>query len=137
MTNTLALDVVLVLAGLIVAALAVEGAISLARRARVRRRSGGGAVGVVVDRAGRVLGSYLDPYAHPWRAARMHGPGSPWTPRAPWGEVAAAWEGFGETEAQARAAANRLRRRHLQLFGLLDPDEDGTGPGDWRGTAVR
>ena len=36
-------------------------------------------------------------------------------------KAAFAWEGFGETEEEALAAANRLRRRHLQLFGLLEP----------------
>jgi hypothetical protein len=88
---------------------------------RRRRRSRGGAFGVVVDRAGRVLGTYLDPFGHPWRAPRAHEPGGPWGR----GDEPA-WEGFGATEEEARDAANRLRRRHLQLLGLLgEPDEDG------------
>lgn len=131
MMKIILLDVVLALAILTVAALTVEGAVSILRRARRRRRSGGGARGVVIDRAGRVLGSYLDPFAHPWRAARLHGPESPWAPPARWGETPAAWEGFGETEEDAFTAANRLRRRHLQLFGLLEPDEGENTSEGW------
>jgi hypothetical protein len=120
----LSLDLVLLLAMVCLGGLVVEGGASIYRRMRRRRHSRGGAVGVVVDRAGQVLGVYLDPFAHPWRSARMHGPESPWSPAARWGENSNAWEGFGETEEEALAAANRLRRRHLQLFGLLEPDED-------------
>jgi hypothetical protein len=120
----LSLDLVLLLAMVCLGGLVLEGGASIYRRMRRRRHSRGGAVGVVVDRAGQVLGVYLDPFAHPWRAARMHGPESPWSPAARWGESSNAWEGFGETEEEALAAANRLRRRHLQLFGLLEPDED-------------
>ncbi len=92
---------------------------------RRRRASQGGAWGVVLDPAGAVLGTYLDPFGHPWRSPRIHGDGSPWVtaaaPEKPW-----AWEGFGATEEEARLAANRLRRRHLQLLGLLEqPDEEG------------
>ena len=120
----LSLELVMVLALLCLAGLLVEGGAAVYRRMRRRRHSRGGAVGVVIDRAGKVLGVYLDPFAHPWRAARMHGPESPWSPAVGWGESGNAWEGFGETEEEALAAANRLRRRHLQLFGLLEPDED-------------
>jgi hypothetical protein len=84
-------------------------------------------VGVVIDREGHVLGTYLDPFGHPRRAARMHGPESPWSPSARWGESAHTWEGFGETEEEARASANKLRRRHVQLFGLLDPEDTDEG----------
>jgi hypothetical protein len=35
-----------------------------------------------------------------------------------------AWEGFGATEEEAYLAANRLRRRHLQLFSWLRDDQD-------------
>ena len=46
----------------------------------------------------------------------------PWKPAEPWRPHSYAWEGFGTTEEEAYASANRLRRRHLQLFGLLEPD---------------
>lgn len=124
------LDFVLVLAMLCLLGLLVEGGISLYRRLRRRRYSRGGAVGVVVDREGRVLGTYLDPFSHPWRAARMHEADSVWSPATRWGESANTWEGFGETEEEAAASANRLRRRHLQLFGLLEPGEDEELPED-------
>lgn len=123
-------DFVLVLAILCLAAMLVEGGVSAVRRLRRRRRSRGGAVGVVIDREGHVLGTYLDPFGHPWRAARMHGPESPWSPAVAWGESGNTWEGFGETADEAASSANRLRRRHLQLFGLLEPDEDEGLPED-------
>ncbi|HEX6910879.1 MAG TPA: hypothetical protein VF142_10810 [Longimicrobium sp.] len=126
----LGLEFVMGLALLCLAGLLVEGGAAVYRRLRRRRRSRGGAVGVVVDREGRVLGTYLDPFGHPWRAARMHGPDSPWSPAVAWGDDASTWEGFGETEEEALASANRLRRRHLQLFGLLEPDEDEGLPED-------
>ncbi len=124
------LEFVMGLALLCLAGMVVEGGASVYRRLRRRRHSRGGAVGVVVDREGHVLGTYLDPFGHPWRAARMHGAGSPWSPAVAWGEDPSTWEGFGETEEEALTSANRLRRRHLQLFGLLEPDEDGGRPGD-------
>lgn len=123
-------DFVLVLAMLCLAGLVWEGGTSFYRRMRRRRFSRGGAVGVVVDREGRVLGTYLDPFSHPWRAARMHEADSVWSPATRWGESANTWEGFGETEEEAITAANRLRRRHLQLFGLLEPDEGEEFPED-------
>lgn len=89
---------------------------------RRRRASQGGAWGVVLDGGGGVLGAYLDPFGHPWRTPRIHGAGSPWVTAVP-GEKAWAWEGFGASEEEAKLAANRLRRRHLQLLGLLDDDE--------------
>jgi hypothetical protein len=128
--KSMVLDFVMVLALLCLAGLLVEGGISLYRRLRRRRYSRGGAVGVVVDREGRVLGTYLDPFSHPWRAARMHEADSVWSPAARWGESANTWEGFGETEEEAATNANRLRRRHLQLFGLLEPGEDKELPED-------
>jgi hypothetical protein len=93
---------------------------------RRRRASHCGAFGVVVDRRGAVVGTYLDPFGHPWRAPRIHGSDSPWVG----GDdgKAWAWEGFGSTRDEACTAANRLRRRHLQLLGLLeaaDGDEEG------------
>ena len=120
----------LVPALLCLAGLLLEGGISFYRRMRRRRYSRGGAVGVVVDREGRVLGTYLDPFIHPWLTARMHESDSVWSPEARWGESANTWEGFGETEEEAAASANRLRRRHLQLFGLLEPGEDEELPED-------
>jgi hypothetical protein len=33
-----------------------------------------------------------------------------------------AWEGFGASEEEALRAANRLRRRQLQLFAWLEDD---------------
>jgi hypothetical protein len=123
----LGFELVLALALLCLLGIVVEGGVSLYRRLRRRRHSRGGAVGVVVDRDGRVLGTYLDPFAHPWRAARMHGPDSPWSPATRWGESANAWEGFGVTEEDAAASANRLRRRHLQLFGLIEPEDEDEG----------
>jgi hypothetical protein len=123
-------DFVLVLAMLCLGGMLVEGGLSFYRRMRRRRVSRGGAVGVVVDRHGHVLGTYLDPFSHPWRAARMHEADSVWSPAASWGEAVNTWEGFGETEEEAAASANRLRRRHLQLFGLLQPADDEEMPED-------
>lgn len=120
----LSLELAIGLALLCLLGLVVEGAVSMYRRLHRRRHSRGGAVGVVVDRRGRVLGTYLDPFGHPRRAPRMHGPESPWSPGVTWGEDASTWEGFGETEEDALAAANRMRRRHLRLFGLLGPGEE-------------
>lgn len=120
----------LVPALLCLAGLLLEGAFSFYRRMQRRRYSRGGAVGVVLDREGRVLGTYLDPFSDPRRTARMHDEDSVWSPAARWGESARTWEGFGETEEEALAAANRLRRRHLQLFPLLEPGEDEELPED-------
>ena len=125
MPKDAALDLVLVIAALSLAGLLLDGGLSLWRRIRRLRRSQGGAVGVVVDHKGRILGTYLDPFAHPWRAARMHGSDSAWNPAGIWGESGFTWEGFGETEEEALTAANRLRRRHLQLFRLRSDQEIG------------
>jgi hypothetical protein len=91
---------------------------------RRRRLSRGGAFGAVLDPAGRVLGVYLDPFGHRWRAARVHEYGSAWV-SDPEGW---ACEGFGETAEEALESAHRLRRRHRQLLGLREDDGDGDLP---------
>jgi hypothetical protein len=91
---------------------------------RRMRRARGGVFGVVVDRRGEVLGTYVDPFGHPWRAPRVHDRESPWV-RAPGPDGQGwAWEGFGRTEEEAYMAANRLRRRHLRLLPWLTGDGD-------------
>ena len=114
-----------VLCGLVLAVDAAPRAVAALRRRRAAR---GGAFGVVVDRRGRVLGTYLDPFAHPWRTPREHGPESPWVTDAPEGQ-AMAWEGFGATREEALHAANRMRRRQLHLLSGLEDDEHGED--DW------
>lgn len=112
------------------ALLILTDGLALARAAWRRRRTvQDGAYGVVVDRSGHVLGVYLDPYAHPWQAARRHGPGTPWT--TPDTDETWAWEGFGETEDSAYRAANRLRRLHLLQteHGRAADDGDFRRPG--------
>ena len=105
----------------------VPRAWSALRRRRARQ---GGAWGVVLDRGGATLGTYLDPFGHPWRTPRIHGSDSPWVSAAPH-EKAWAWEGFGAPQEEARLAANRLRRRHLQLLGLLDEPDEGEEGGSF------
>lgn len=86
----------------------------------VRRLRTAGAVGVVVDRHGALLGTYLDPYTVRTRPPRLHHAGSPWTPNG-----GHAWEGFGATQHEALANANRLRHRHLRLLhAMADDDPD-------------
>jgi hypothetical protein len=113
------------LCGLVLAVDAAPRAVASLRRRRAAR---GGAFGVVVDRRGRVLGTYLDPFGHPWRTPREHGPESPWAVEGPDGQ-AMAWEGFGATREEALHAANRLRRRQLHLLSWLEDDERGED--DW------
>lgn len=109
-----------VLASLVVLVDSVPRARAWLRRRRLNR---GGAFGAVVDPAGRVLGVYLDPWGHRWRAARVHeGAESPWCDLDGW-----ACEGFGATAEEAVESANRLRRRHLQLLGLRADDEGDGG----------
>jgi hypothetical protein len=112
------------------ALLSYDALMMLLARRRRRRSARGGAYGVVVDRDGRVRGTYVDPFGHPWRAARMHGPESPWAPPVAFGESARVWEGFGETEEDAFLAATRLRRRHLQLLPLIGELDDDDGGDD-------
>jgi hypothetical protein len=87
-----------------------------ARRALRLLRSSG-AVGVVVDARGAVVGTYRDPYTLRIRPARLHLAGSAWIPDG------AAWEGFGRTYLEALGNANRLRRRHLQWLRTPLGDE--------------
>lgn len=89
-----------------------------------RRRRRAGAVGVVVDGEGTVLGIYVDPWIDARTAARVHHEGSPWTEMTPEARRGWAWEGFGESADEAREAANHLRRRHLKLFPWLAGAED-------------
>lgn len=97
----------------------LTAALAAPRRA-LRRLRTRGAIGVVVDAHGAVLGTYFDPYARSSLPARLHGTGSPWVAHG-----GRAWEGFGRTHAAALASANRLRRRHQQLLRrLLDDDFD-------------
>jgi hypothetical protein len=114
-----------ILCGLVLAVDSAPRALAAMRRRRAAR---GGAFGVVVDRAGQVLGTYLDPFGHPWRTPREHGPESPWLAEAATGQVIA-WEGFGATAEDALRAANRFRRRRLQLLSWLEDDERGEE--DW------
>lgn len=123
--------IIWIAAGLGVAPVLVVLADAMPRaRAALRRRrlSGGGAFGAVVDPAGAVLGVYLDPWGHPWRAARVHHQG-PWLADERW-----VCEGFGATAEEAVDAANRLRRRHRQHLELVagvtdDPDRPEILPG--------
>lgn len=119
------------LCGLVLAVDAAPRALASLQRRRAAR---GGAFGVVVDRAGRVLGTYLDPFGHPWRTPREHGAGSPWLAADGAGPVMA-WEGFGATREEALRAANRFRRRRLQLLSWLEDDEQGEE--DWAMSARR
>ena len=117
----LGFDLVIVIAVLSAVVVALDALPRLHAAVQRRRRNRGGAFGVVIDRTGRVLGTYLDPFGHPWRAPRAHEAGSPWVEVGPDGQ-GWAWEGFGATEEEACLAANRLRRRHLQLLPWLGDD---------------
>lgn len=100
-------------------------AIPLARARLLRRRQArSGTWGVVVDSRGKVLGTYLDPFTHDKHGARVHRGDSPWTTADADEWSGWAWEGFGPTEEEARAAAMRLRRRYLQLLPWLAEADD-------------
>lgn len=122
----LSLDFAALIAALSALVLAFDAFPRLRAAVRRRRISRGGAFGVVVDRRGRILGTYRDPFGHPWRAPRVHDRESPWVTPGPDGQ-GWAWEGFGATEEEAYTAANRMRRRHLQLLPGLSDGEDGDG----------
>ena len=120
----LAFDIAAVLAVASALVLACDAVPRLGAAVRRRRAARGGAFGVVVDRRGRILGTYLDPFGHPWRAPRVHDRESPWVAEVGPDGQGWAWEGFGATEEEAYAAANRMRRRHLRLLPLIGGDED-------------
>ena len=130
MLKVLSFDLAIVVAVLSAVVLAVDALPRLAAAWKRRRSAKGGAFGVVLDRRGIVLGTYLDPFGHPWRAPRVHEAGSPWVEAGIEGQ-GWAWEGFGATEEEAFAAANRLRRRHLQLLPWFGDDGDADGEEDF------
>lgn len=117
------------------ASLLLCDAVVLARAALQRRKRRSGAIGVVVDRWGRVIGTYADPFGRPSRAARMHDTSSPWAVRGREGRKQCVWEGFGPTQEEALRAANRLRNLHLRLLPALG-DGDGDGE-DFLSTSAR
>lgn len=131
----LAMIVAATLAGLCVVVVAVDAVVRAVAAARERRRHReSGVFGVVVDAAGRVRGTYVDPFAVRVPQARVHDGDSPWGGEAdPLGHGGWAWEGFGHSEAEARFAADRLRQRHLRLFPWLAETGDDDEREPWRG----
>lgn len=97
---------------------------------RRRKQAQGGVYGVVVDRNGQVLGTYVDPLQRPRRASRVHLPGSVWTGSDPSDPTAWAWEGQGPTEQEALLAANRLRYMYVSLLPELRMDGELEESGD-------
>jgi hypothetical protein len=111
--------------GVLSAVVIFADALAVAARAFVRRRRRrNGSYGVVVDSRGNVLGVYLDPFAQHKQGARVHTGDSPWTTPGPDSWSGWAWEGFGETQEEALAEANRLRRRYVQLLPWLGDGAD-------------
>lgn len=107
-------------AGIVALALVSVDAVIRARDAwRRRQRAQGGVYGVVIDRSGRVIGTYVDPMQVPRRASYVHGPGSVWTGGDSSDSTAWAWEGQGETEEEARHGAQRLRQLYISLLPEL------------------
>ena len=127
MTSLLSLRVVLVVSTVALALLCVDVFLRARDAWRRRRRAQGGVYGVVVDRDGRVLGTYVDPTQPPRRASFVHGPGSVWTGSDPTDSTAWAWEGQGATEEDARRAAYRLRQLYVNLLPEL---RESLRPGD-------
>ena len=107
-------------AGMVALALVCVDAVLRAREAwRRRQRAQGGVYGVVIDRNGQVIGTYVDPLQIPRRASYVHGPGSVWTGCDPGDLTAWAWEGQGATEEEARHGAQRLRQLYISLLPEL------------------
>lgn len=122
--------------GLVAMVVLLIDALLRARDAWNRRRMAqGGVYGVVIDRTGATLGTYVDPTQPPRRATFVHGPGSVWTGSDPSDPTAWAWEGQGATEMEARFAAYRLRQLYLSLLPELSagiyPDDEGVGNRSW------
>ena len=106
--------------GVLSAVVIFADALAVARRSFLRRRRRrNGSWGVVLDSRGNELGAYLDPFAQNRQGARVHTGDSPWTSPGPDSWSGWAWEGFGDTVEEARAEANRLRRRYVQLLPWL------------------
>lgn len=106
-------------------------AVLRAREAWQRRKQAqGGVYGVVVDRNGQVLGTYVDPLQAPRRASRVHLPGSVWTGSDPSDPTGWAWEGQAATEQEALHAANRLRYMYVNLLPELRMDGELEESGD-------
>ncbi|HEX7242916.1 MAG TPA: hypothetical protein VF263_21695 [Longimicrobiaceae bacterium] len=117
--------VIALLAGLSACVMLADAAMVARAAWRRRQRRRHGTYGVVVDSRGNELGTYLDPFAQFSQGARVHTGDSPWSAPGPDAWSGWAWEGFGETPAEARAEANRLRRRYLLLLPWLDGAEEG------------
>jgi hypothetical protein len=98
---------------------------------RERKKVQGGVYGIVVDRRGAVLGTYINPMQPTRRASYAHRPGSAWTD--PDDPTSWAWEGQGGTAEEARHVANRLRHKHMALIPELNPmlDDDESGGLPW------
>lgn len=128
------LVVAAVLSGLSLLVVLSDAAITAYGRYQARRRRDGGIYGVVVNVEGRVVGTYLDPFATRVGGARLHDSTSAWAKPGPLGE-GWAWEGFGETPEEARLSAERLRHRHLRLFPWMaaGAGDDDAEPEPWRG----
>jgi len=106
--------------GIVTLVLVCVDAVLRAREAwRKRRSAQGGVYGVVIDRDGHVLGTYVDPMQPPRRASYVHGPGSVWTGSDLADPMGWAWEGQGATEEEARHAAHRLRQLYVSLLPEL------------------
>ena len=125
----LALEVVVVITALSGVVILCDAGVRWHAALKRRRKRREGVYGVVIDRHGKTLGVYLDPFGSLSRRARLHRDESPWTSSDVLGRQTWAWEGFGLTEHEARAAANRLRRTHLPIIPRLGEGEDEAFPG--------